>query len=120
MALGDDAWKEVPLPPRSREPLPLHAVFRLAYLARPAAGLSTRGDPAPLRLLLAGRLQDAANAALRGLEVRGVRPKVRTFMGSADLARRLAASITIPISERDVFILKDVLAKPDMADATPT
>ncbi|MBK9264445.1 MAG: type I-U CRISPR-associated protein Csx17 [Polyangiaceae bacterium] len=117
MAFGDDAWNAVPVPPTSGEAWVPHAIFRLAYLSRPLDDLQPRNDPAPLRLLLAGRLEDAADVALRGLLVRGVRPKIRHIVGHENLAKRLAAAISIPVCRRDAMRLSSIIAKPHDVDA---
>jgi hypothetical protein len=77
--------------------------------------LTPRLDPAPLRLLLAGRLEDAAGAALRALVAAGARPKLRFAAGSPELARRLAASLAIPIASGDLSRLLERICKPDAA-----
>jgi hypothetical protein len=42
----------------------------------------------------------------------GVRPKMRSFVASPAYAARLAASVAIPVSPRDLFRLLDCIAKP--------
>lgn len=115
--------EEPPAPPP--RPSALHALFRLVHApceVRPrrgggegAAPLRPRVDPAPLRLLAAGRAHDAAHAAVRALVSAGARPKLRVAAASPDLARRLAASMAIPISSRDLSTLLDFICKPAAA-----
>ena len=87
--------------PNEQWPLPMtaasYALFRLLYV--PGHGDDAiRPDPAPLRLLASGRLEDATRAALRRLGALGYRPKLRHLVGSPELARRLAAAIAFPVS----------------------
>jgi CRISPR-associated protein Csx17 len=112
MALKDAAWSQVPMPPPQREVSALHAVFRIAYLPQALEKLSPRCDPVPVRMLLGGRLEEAATSALRGLVAQGLRPKVRKLAGSPELARRLAASLAVPVAPRDLRRLLDIVVKP--------
>ncbi|WP_437508270.1 type I-G CRISPR-associated protein Cas8g1/Csx17 [Sorangium sp. So ce1099] len=123
-------WRRAPRPsraPRAERPSALHALFRLAYTPDavkplPASGrdraagdlspLAPRLDPAPLRLLVAGRLHDAGAAAVRTLTAAGARPKLRLVAGSADLARRLAATLAIPVAPEDLAKLLGLICKP--------
>ncbi|WP_437485738.1 type I-U CRISPR-associated protein Csx17 [Sorangium sp. So ce1014] len=123
-------WKGTPRPsraPRAERPSALHALFRLAYTPdavnpSPAAGRSgaesdlspiePRLDPAPLRLLVAGRLHDAGAAAVRTLTAAGARPKLRLVAGSPELARRLAAALAIPVAPDDLVKLLGLVCKP--------
>jgi len=122
-------WPTVPRPsepPRPQHPSALHAIFRLAYApelvrARTREGtreLDPRCDPGPIRLLLAGRLEAAAEAALRRLATRGVRSKIRHAVGSPALAARLAASLAIPVAPLDLGRLLLLVDKPrnELAD----
>lgn len=107
-------------PPRPQHPSVLHAIFRLAYApervhARTREGsreLDPRCDPAPVRLLLAGRLHAAAEAALRRLGTRGVRSRIHHAVGSPALAARLAASLAIPVAPLDLGRLLLLVDKP--------
>jgi CRISPR-associated protein Csx17 len=94
-------------------PSALHALFRLMHLAEPLDDLKIGLDRAPLRLLLAGRLDGAARVALQRLVSSGLRPKVYLVAGSAVLARRLAASLSIPIARTDLDRLKRAVTKPE-------
>lgn len=116
MALRDDAWAHVAIPARAEAPSALHGLFRLAYLSEPLDNIPPRCDAVPLRLLLAGRLEEAADVALHSLKIRGLRPKVRHFFADAEMARRLAATVAIPVCRRDLLRLKDLLAKPEDAE----
>jgi CRISPR-associated protein Csx17 len=107
----------------SGQPDSLHALVRLSHLpmrlspsrAPGATGgpeLRPRLDARPLRLLLAGRANEAGDAMLSRMVASGVRPKMRSFVASPAYAARLAASVAIPVSPRDLFRLLDCIAKP--------
>jgi CRISPR-associated protein Csx17 len=112
----NESRREGQSPVPSARSSPLHALFRLIYLPetleKGGRTLNPRRDPAPLHLLLAGRLDKAARAAIHRLEVSGVRPEIRLASGSPEMARRLAASIAIPVSRADLGRLLDLLCKP--------
>jgi CRISPR-associated protein Csx17 len=105
--------------PRDERPSALHALFRLVYLPTALGELKPSLDPEPLRLLMAGRLGDAGRAALRRLGAMGLRPKLRHVAGDAQLARRLAASLAIPASARDLLRLRDLVTKPAQSPTEP-
>ncbi len=90
------AWERAPLASSAS----LYALFRLLY-AEPGRDVVLRPDPAPVRLLVGGRLEDAARAALARLGALGLRPKLRHVVGGQGLAHRLAAAIAFPISSYD-------------------
>ena len=90
----------------------LHALFRLVHLPEPLGDLVPRSDREVLRLLVAGRLADAAAVALRRLGASGLRPKVRLALGSPALSCRLAAALAVPVDPRDLGRLRDLVAKP--------
>jgi CRISPR-associated protein Csx17 len=92
--------------------VPLHALVRLAYLPHVVLPLKPRLDATPLRLLSAGRLSDAATLLVQRLAAGGLRSKVRVVAGDAAFARRLAASVAIPLSKRDYVRLLGRLSKP--------
>lgn len=97
---------------RRSDAVPLHALTRLAYLPEPIGTLRANYDAHGLRLLEAGRLSDGMRALARHLTRSGLRPKLRVFAGDAAYARRLAASVAIPIAPRDLSVLLDVAVKP--------
>jgi len=108
-------WPTAPRAERPQwtaRPMALHALFRLVYAPGEVGGFSPRRDPAPLRLLLSGRLEDAARAAVHRLVSGGVRPKLRLSMGSAALAQRLSASVAIPVHPEDLLRLLGSIRKP--------
>ncbi|WP_437297337.1 type I-G CRISPR-associated protein Cas8g1/Csx17 [Sorangium sp. So ce426] len=129
-----------PRPPRAARPPALYALFRLAYTpaaVHPSRAAGRRGqdgslpplaprlDPAPLRLLLAGRLHEAGTAAIRTLTAAGARPRLRLLVGAPELARRLAAALAIPVAPGDLAELVDAVCKParsavDDAPSTPS
>jgi CRISPR-associated protein Csx17 len=88
----------------SRRPLPLYALFRAANLdasertrrALPS-GVRARCDGQTVRLLAAGRIDEAAQTAIARLGAMGFRPKLRRVCGDSRLALRLAASLAFPI-----------------------
>lgn len=92
------------------------AVVRLVYPACIVKHIDCHGPWHALRLLGAGQWDAASTALFRHLAARGVRPKLRVLVGSAEYARRLAASVAIPISPADHLRLFHLVAKPD--DAT--
>jgi len=99
--------------PADGRPMALHAIFRLTHLSEPLDDAAVGLDRAPLRLLLAGRLDAAARVAIQRLVSSGMHPKVRMVAGSAALARRLAASLSIPIARADLNRLKRAVTKPE-------
>lgn len=76
--------------------------------------LSPRPHSAPVRQLLAGRLDVAAAWAVARLTQSGARPRITTFAGSAEFARRLVASLAIPVAELDLQRLATLVFKPDI------
>lgn len=114
-------WSRVgdhPRPP-SGDPVPLHALVRVAYLPHAVRPLEPHLDASPLRLLAAGRLDDAARLLTRRLAAGGLRAKLRVVAGDAAFARRLAASIAIPISKPDYARLLARLSKPFSQETQP-
>ncbi len=105
------AWKREELPSSA----PLYGLFRLLY-AEPGRDVVLRPDPAPVRLLVGGRLDDAARAALARLGALGLRPKLRHVVGEPGLAHRLAAAIAFPISTYDRDRLLAQVAKRTRSD----
>ena len=101
------------------EPTPLHALVRLGYLPHVVLPLHPRLDATPLRLLASGRLADAGRLLVQRLAGAGLRPKLGVIAGDAALARRLAASVAIPISRRDYERLLGRLAKPFTLETAP-
>lgn len=102
------------------EPSALHALVRLTHLARDLdtvqAKLHARIDPSVARLLAAGRLDEAVAAMCRHLRVLGLSPRIRFALGSPALARRLAATIAMPVSPRDLERLLRYVTKPDLSN----
>jgi hypothetical protein len=64
--------------------------------------------------LLAGRLEPAAARAVDLLRQGGARPRMSSFMGSPALARRIVASLAIPISWFDTNRLGALVFKPEL------
>ncbi len=98
---------------RPRVPLASHAVFRAAYRTADVEGArQTTLDATIVALLRAGRLADAARAALARLTAQGLRPRLGRLVGSPELARRLAASLAIPLTAADQQRAVDIVCKP--------
>jgi CRISPR-associated protein Csx17 len=101
---------------------PLHLLFRLAYLpfdvpvtgadGRNEIPVAVRLDPEPLRQLAAGDLDRALRAAIRRLEASGLRPVFRRAVAARSVARRLAASLAFPISQREAARAARLVCKP--------
>lgn len=109
------------LPTRgAREPRSaLHALIRVAYLPHRVANVAPRCDPGVLRLLTAGRVSDAVEAAARQLVSMGLRAKIRVSAGDERFAMRLAATAAIPVDERELASLLDLVSKPFVSTTTP-
>ncbi|MCC6858777.1 MAG: type I-U CRISPR-associated protein Csx17 [Bryobacterales bacterium] len=121
-------WKDVskrgaaprPICKEARDPLQM--LFRLAHLPFDVPLLETNGkretavsvrlDPDPLRRLAAGDLDGALRVAVRRLNASGLRPVFRRGLAPAKLARRLAASLAFPISQRDAARAAGMVCKP--------
>lgn len=122
------SWGEAKQPERTSfgEPSALHALVRLAFLPgklEPSKVASRREDRhlpplrpvldgTILRLLEAGRVNDAADRVLTRLVAGGARPMLRTVAASPTLARRLAAAVAIPVSPADQVRLLRAVCKP--------
>lgn len=105
--------------PTAGDALPLHALVRVGYLPHVVPPLHPRLDATPLRLLTGGRLADAAKLLVQRLAAGGLRAKLRVVAGDAAFARRLAASVAIPISKRDYVRLLGRLSKPFTLENSP-
>lgn len=104
MSFDISRHKEVDLAPRlkpSGRPLAAHAMVRLAYPHAEGDYPKEHASGHALRLLAAGELNRASQALQRYLVSRGLRLKLRALSGSASFARRLAATVAIPISRSD-------------------
>lgn len=84
--------------PSRGQPLAAHALLRLAYPNAKGDFPQKHASNHILRLLSAGQLELAANALERFLVAQGLRPKLHRLAGSPAFARRLAASVAIPLS----------------------
>lgn len=103
-------------------PEPLHLLFRLVHLpfdvpvadadGRNEAMVTVRLDPEPLRRLGSGDLGGALRVAVRRLEASGLRPVFRRAVATRSLARRLAASLAFPVSQRDAARAARLICKP--------
>jgi len=91
---------------------PVVALFRVLYATEALKEVTATLDPAPLRLLAAGRLAAAGDHALARLRARGARPRIRHVAGSAEFARRIAACIGIPIARDDLSRALVSITKP--------
>jgi CRISPR-associated protein Csx17 len=103
-------------------PEPLHMLFRLAHLpfdvpvadseGKTEISVAVRLDPEPLRRLAVGDLDGALKVVIRRLEASGLRPVFRRAVATSSLARRLAASLAFPISQRDAARAARLVCKP--------
>jgi CRISPR-associated protein Csx17 len=101
---------------------PVHLLFRLAHLpfdvpapdpeGRTEVPVTVRLDPEPLRRLATGDLDGALWMAIRRLEASGLRPVFRRAVAAPGFARRLAASLAFPISQRDAARAARLICKP--------
>jgi len=101
---------------------PVHLLFRLAHLpfdvpapdpeGRTEVPVTVRLDPAPLRRLATGDLDGALRMAIRRLEASGLRPVFRRAVAALGFARRLAASLAFPISQKDAARAARLVCKP--------
>ncbi len=99
-------------PERGGPPNPIVAMVRLAYLPYPIRPLRPRLDATPLRALAGGDLGSATRLLLARLGAAGLRPKLRHVVGDEGFARRLAASVAIPLHQRDYVRLLTCVTKP--------
>lgn len=112
----------IPRPMTHEPPAAVQLVFRLAHLpfdipirAKDGAwvGMVTvRFDPEPLQRLSAGDLDGALRIVVRRLAASGVRPVVQRTLNSASLARRIAASLALPISQDAAAYAAQLVCKP--------
>jgi CRISPR-associated protein Csx17 len=103
-------------------PEPLHMLLRLAHLPfsvpvwdeeeRNEVAVTVRLDREPLRRLAAGDLGGAVRVAVRRLEASGLRPVFRRAVNTPGLARRLAASLALPISQQGAARAARLICKP--------
>jgi CRISPR-associated protein Csx17 len=116
MALDISRHADVELRSRGRgsdTPLAAHAMVRLAYPTAVGDFPQKHASGHALRLLASGQLPLASRALRGALAARGIRMKLRTLSGSAAFARRLAASVAIPVSARDHCRLFQLIGRPD-------
>ena len=108
-------------PEEGHDPSPVYALFRLALPSiRLRDDLLPRTDRSIVRRLVAGNVDAAAQVAVMRLRAAGVTPRVRRAVGSADYGRRLAASLALPVSYRDLYaLLRSVTRSPRVASPTP-
>jgi len=110
------------------KPLPIYALFRAANFDAGAVtkrvlerrGLAARCDAQTVRLLTAGRLDEASRVALARLGAMGLRPKLRFAAGDAPLALRLAASLVFPIGPHAVSRVLETVTKPFDSEPSET
>jgi CRISPR-associated protein Csx17 len=87
----------------------LPAPLRRAPGAEP---VPIRYDPEITRLVCAGRVSEAAAAAVHRLRASGLPPMVNAVPEAADLAPRIAAALLFPVSEGAVRSLADRVLLP--------
>jgi len=98
-------------------PVALHALVRMTHLSEPLGDVPAHADGAIVRLLLAGRLDEAVRMAVTRLRAAGLNPRLRGGVGTPELARRLAATIAIPVSHSDLERLLASITKPASDEA---
>ncbi len=107
---------------------PLHLLFRLAHLpfevpvrdsdGKGEVGVTVRLDSEPLRRLAASDIDGAIRVVVRRLVASGLHPVFRRGMATPVLARRLAASLAFPISQREAALAAALVCKPYEAKDT--
>jgi CRISPR-associated protein Csx17 len=120
MALDwDNARAPDPTPRPALPPSVPYALLRLAHLpdipTLHTFPVGRRLDPTLVRLLLAGRLPESVQLALTRLASAGLRPRVRFALGSREQALRIAASLAIPLSRRNLERLRHQVLIPEKA-----
>lgn len=115
-------WREDAKPPqtnRERQPVPptFYAMLKLCFPPAkkelPEGALPVPAVPAIHRLAATGNGDPAAAQALRRLRASGYEPKLRKLSVQGDQARRTAAALLFPISERGAFrALLDQITSP--------
>lgn len=93
-------------------PLALHALVRLTNLPKDVGKFRANSDGKIIRLLIAGRLDEAIGHAVRRLRAGGLATRLRLGVGSPSLAMRLAASLALPIATADIERLLHCITKP--------
>jgi CRISPR-associated protein Csx17 len=110
------ALDNVSQPTRTESAPPLfYALFRLACLPWPlkrgGCEIAIRCDPAIFNRLASGDISSAADNAIRRLKSAGIESLIHNVLGDASQARRLAASLAFPISQRSAERLAEQLTK---------
>lgn len=82
--------------------LPAYALLRVVHAPRKVRDLTPVRDQRCVRLLTAGHLDAAVRVAAARLTAGGLRPRVRMASDDPELARRIAASLAIPIAHWDL------------------
>lgn len=95
-------------------PFAAHAMVRLSYPCAYGDFPQQHASSLPLRHLLNGQMSQASAALQRFLTARGIRVKLRSLSGSAEFARRLGASVAIPVSARDHARLYQLISRTDL------
>lgn len=118
----------VPSPWCQAAPDPLHLLFRLAHLpfevpvresdGNATVGITVRLDPEPLRRLAAGDIDGAVRVVVDRLAASGLHPVFRRCIATPAQARRLAASLAFPISQRGAAQAATLVCKPYEAKDT--
>ncbi|MDR0967046.1 MAG: type I-U CRISPR-associated protein Csx17 [Myxococcales bacterium] len=120
-------WKQRCRADRSNEPpLPLHALFRLCLMRhelRRDVGdeLEISANATLLRLLASGRFAEAGTRAVHHLGIHGLRVRLRQVFGSAEFARRIAASLAFPLERslsNDRALVRAILKPEAVRDET--
>jgi len=99
-------------------------LLKLLHLAHPlrigpgGAALDLPYDPALARRAFNGQLAEATRLAARRLRASGLAPITEAAGGPPALARRIAASLILPISQEDAISLAQAVGRPTAAEAT--
>lgn len=113
--VDDETARAVNRRPGEHTPLAAHAMVRLCYPCAYGDFPQQHASNLPLRLLSSGQITDASAALQRYLSSRGIRSKLRSLSGSERYARRLAASVAIPVSARDHARLFQLISRNEIA-----
>lgn len=96
-------------------PLAAHAMVRLSYPCAYGDFPQKHASSLALRHLLSGQIDQASAALQRFLTSQGIRVKLHSLAGSERFARRLGASIAIPVSARDHARLYQLISRTESA-----
>jgi CRISPR-associated protein Csx17 len=120
-------WKEkTSPPPLPKEPPPVapafYALLKLCFppvrTTQPDGILTVPATPAIHRLAANGHGTQAAETALRRLRASGYRPLLSTLPIQGETARRTAAALLFPVSDKTLQTLQHQITRSDSEEAT--